>query len=403
MPTFEYTALGQDGHKENGVVTSDTARAARKELRLRSLTPVSLDEVNEARGASGQGRTPKLKISARVLATRQLAIMVGSGMQLEQTLGAIASQTEEPVARRVFAGIRDKVSQGYKFSEALRDYPRSFSPLYQAATAAGELSGELATVLASLADHLEKTQKTRRKVLTALIYPIVLSVVALFVIGLLMVLVVPRIVDQFADFDQALPLLTQIVIWLSNGLKTYGIVMAGALMLAIVGIGRLMAKPHIKRRVDGAVLKLPVIGKLVRTVNAAQFARTFAMLVGSGTPVVDSMAAAKGALGNLVFVEAVEAAIIAVKEGASPARALTGTGVFPHMLTGLIARGTASDNLAGLMEKGATYLEDDFDSAIGLVIGLFEPFIILVLGTIVALIVLSIMLPIMQLNTLAFS
>ena len=403
MPTFEYVALTQTGQKENGVVTADSARSARKELRIRQLTPMSVTEAADYEGAVRGGKAPKLKMSERVLATRQLAIMIGARMQVEQALGAISSQAENPDARRLFAGMRDKVAEGYKFSESLADYPKSFSTLYISAVAAGEVSGELTTVLDSLADHLEKSQKTKRKVQTALIYPIVLGVVALLVIGLLLAFVVPRVVEQFENFDAQLPLLTRIVIGLSEGMQSYGLILLGALMLALLALRQMLQKRAVRMLFDRTFLGLPIIGKLVRTVNSARFARTFAMLLGSNTPVVESLAAARGACGNLVFVEAVEEAIIAVREGVSPARALTAVNVFPSMLTGLLASGTASDNLAGLMNKGATYLEDEFDNRSALFLGLLEPLMILILGTIVALIVLSIMLPMLQLNTIAFS
>lgn len=403
MPTFEYIALDPSGQKENGIVTADNARSARKELRVRQLTPMSVTEaVDEA--ASVRGRAGgRLKMAERVLATRQLAIMIGAGVQLEQALGAISSQAEHPGARRLFAGMRDKIGQGYKFSEALGDYPQSFSQLFVSAVAAGEVSGELARVLDSLADHLEKSQKTRRKVLTALIYPMVLCGVALLVIGLLLAFVVPRVVEQFSGFGEQLPWLTRAVIGLSAGLGSYGVFVLGGLILAVVGARRMLQNRAVRLRADRFVLGLPVIGKLVATVNSARFARTFAMLVGSNTPVVESLSAARGAVGNLVFVDAVDEAIVAVKEGATPARALTASNVFPAMLTGLLASGTASDNLAGLMDKGASYLEDEFDNRSAVFLGLLEPLMILVLGVVVALIVLSIMLPIMQLNTIAFS
>lgn len=403
MPTFEYIALDPSGQKENGIVTADNARSARKELRVRQLTPMSVTEaVDEA--ASVRGRAGgRLKMAERVLATRQLAIMIGAGVQLEQALGAISSQAEHPGARRLFAGMRDKIGQGYKFSEALGDYPQSFSQLFVSAVAAGEVSGELARVLDSLADHLEKSQKTRRKVLTALIYPMVLCGVALLVIGLLLAFVVPRVVEQFSGFGEQLPWLTRAVIGLSAGLGSYGVFVLGGLVLAVVGARRMLQNRAVRLRADRFVLGLPVIGKLVATVNSARFARTFAMLVGSNTPVVESLSAARGAVGNLVFVDAVDEAIVAVKEGATPARALTASNVFPAMLTGLLASGTASDNLAGLMDKGASYLEDEFDNRSAVFLGLLEPLMILVLGVVVALIVLSIMLPIMQLNTIAFS
>lgn len=403
MPTYEYVALGADGRKSNGVVTADNARAARRELRFRSLTPLSLEEANEERTKAGSARKKPMSSMERVLVTRQMAMMIGSGVPVEQALGTISSQSEKPATRRLFAGMRDKVAEGFKFSETVADQPKTFPPLYLAVTSAGEVSGELAMVLERLADHLEKAHKVKRKVMTALIYPIVLGIVALLVITLLLIFVVPRVVEQFDNFGQELPLLTRIVIGISETLQNYGLVLLLGFVLGIWGLRRLLRQKHIKRRIDNALLNLPVAGRLIRLANGAQFARTFAMLVGSNTPVVDSLVAARGSLSNLVFVEAIDDVIVAVREGATPARALAKTGVFPPMLTGLVASSTASDNLAELMEKGAGYLEDEFDGTSSLFLGLLEPVIILLLGTVVALIVLSIMLPILQLNTLAFS
>ena len=402
MPTYEYVALAADGRKSNGVVTADNARAARRELRFRSLTPLTINEANERKASDRKSGKPLTSFD-RVLATRQLAMMISSGVQVEQALGAISSQAEKPNSRRLFAAMRDKVAEGHKFSDTVAEHPKSFPPLYMAVTSAGEMSGELAIVLERLAEHLEKSQKVRRKVLTAMIYPIVLGVVALLVIGLLLTFVVPRVVEQFQTFGEDLPLLTRIVIGMSDGLQNYGLILTGGLVLAIVGLRRFMRQRAVKRRVDAVLLNLPIAGKLIRLANSAQFARTFSMLIGSGTPVVDSLKAARGSLGNLVFAEAIDKVIIDVQEGTTPARALAKTGVFPPMLTGLVASSTASDSLANLLEKGAGYLEDEFDSSSSILLGLLEPLIILILGTIVALIVLSIMLPIMQLNTLAFS
>lgn len=403
MPTFEYTAIGEAGRKKNGVIIADNARAVRHQLRFRSLTPLKVSEVNESAVQGRRHRTLKLKRSELVLSTRQLAIMIESGVQIEQALGSISSQTKNAVTQTIFANLRDKVSEGYKLSTALADYPKSFSRLYISATAAGELSGDLSVVLANLADHQEKSQAALRKVQTAMIYPTVLGGVALLVIALLMVFVVPRVVDQFISFGQDLPLLTRIVIGISGFMQSFGLLVLIAIFGAMFAARRALRQPSVRRAMDGFILRTPVAGNLVRISQGAQFARTFAMLVGSGTPVLDSLAASRDSVGNTVFVDATDQAIIAVRDGSTPAHALTATGVFPTMLTSLIASGTASNNLADLMNKGANYLEDDFDRASALFLGLLEPAIILILGTLVALIVLSIMLPLMQLNQLAFS
>ncbi len=401
MPTYEYVALGPDGRKANGVVSADTARAARRELRFRQLTPLTLSEASEEK-SSQKIRKGGLSSSDRVIITRQLAMMIGSGTPVEEALGAVSTQSEKPGVRRLLASMRDRVSEGHKLSEALTDAGRAFPPLYRSVVAAGEVSGNLGQVLGQLAVYLEKSQKTRRKVQTAMIYPAVLACVALVVISLLMVFVVPRIVAQFDAFGDDLPPLTQMVIGLSAFMRDWGIVFGLAVAGGVAGLQRLLRRPAIKRRVDRFWLGVPVIGKLARTTNSARFARTFAMLLESRTPLAESLVAARGSLGNLVFVDALEGVIRNVREGMAPATALSKAGVFPPMLTHLAASGAASGNLPELMAKGADYLEDEFDGASSIALGLLEPFVILVLGGIVAMIVLSIMLPILQLNTIAF-
>ena len=403
MPTFEYVALQADGRKSTGVVTADTARAARKELRFRSLTPVSVTEAREEKTQSAKRSRTGLSTKDRVLVTRQMAMMIDGGVQVEQVLGAVSAQAEKPAVRRLFASLRDDVAEGHKLSEAIADYPKAFPKLFPAVIFAGEISGDLSNVLDRLATYLELSHKTRRKVQTALIYPAVLGVVAMIVIALLMTLVVPRMVEQFANFGQELPLLTRVVIGISNFMQSFGLLLLGGIVLAVLGVRRLLSQRAVRRRLDARMLKLPIIGKLIRSVNGARFARTFAMLVSGGAPVVESLMAARGSVNNLVFQDAIEEAIQAVREGVRPAQALSRTAVFPPMLTSLMASGTASENLAGLMDKGAGYLEEEFDSTIGLLLGLLEPLIIIILGGIVATIVLAIMQPIMQLNSFAFN
>lgn len=403
MPTFEYVALQADGQKSTGVVTADTARAARNELRFRSLTPVSLNEAREDKARDTKRGPNKISTKDRVLVTRQMAMMIDGGLQVEQVLGAVSAQAEKPNVRRLFASLRDDVADGRKLSEAIAEHPKAFPALFPSAIFAGEISGDLSSVLDRLASHLELSHRTRRKVQTALIYPAVLGVVALIVIALLMTLVVPQMVKQFSNFGQELPPLTQGVIALSNFMRSYGLFLILGIVLAVIGARRLLSRRPVRRRFDARMLKLPVIGKLIRSVNGARFARTFAMLVSGGAPVMESLMVARGSVNNLVFQDAVEEAIQAVREGVRPAQALSRTQVFPPMLTSLMASGTASQNLASLMDKGAGYLEEEFDGTIGVLLGLLEPLIIIILGGIVATIVLSIMLPITQLNSIAFN
>lgn len=401
MAAFEYVALGADGKKTTGIVNADSVRAASKELRLRQLMPIEILETDERKAdGSRQIKRASLKHSEQVLITRQLAMLIGSGSPVEQAIAAVASQSERPSTRRLMSGIRNLVAEGYRFSDALPKKGGAFPPLYRSIVASGETSGDLGAVLERLAVYLEKAQAVRRKIQSALIYPTVLSVVAIGVIILLMSVVVPRVIEQFNTLDADLPALTSFVIGASNFLRAWGLYLGLFTVAAIIGFRQSLNSRTWKKQVDGAVLKIPVIGKLVRTVNAARFARTFSTLLGSGATVLESMNAAKSSLNNLVFVDAVSEMISAVSEGGSISASMRKTETFPAMLTHLAASGEMGGNLGLLMEKGADYLEDEFDGATTLALGLLEPLIILFMGGVVAVIVLSIMLPILQLNSL---
>ncbi len=402
MAAFEYLAIGPDGRRTTGTISADSARSARKELRLRQLTPLKVNETSEnSRGGLLASRQSRLPSSERVLATRQLAMLIQSGAPVEEAIGAVASQSERPATRRLLLSVRSSVTEGYRFHEALAQAPSAFPALYRSIIAAGESSGRLGDVMERLAAYLERSQKVRRKVQAALIYPAVLGVVALLVIAALMTFVVPRVVEQFNTFGQDLPPLTNAVIGVSDFFRNQGLIAVLLVAAAALAISRAVRVPAIKRQMDGFVLSVPVLGKLLRTVSAARFARTFSTLLSSGSPVLDGLAAARGSLGNLVFQDAVKEIMASVREGGSLARAMRKVELFPPMLTHLAASGEAGGDLPGMMSKGADYLEDEFEQASAVALGLLEPLIIVLLGGLVALIVLAIMLPILQLNSIA--
>ncbi|MEO0983609.1 MAG: type II secretion system inner membrane protein GspF [Pseudomonadota bacterium] len=404
MAAFEYVAIGPDGRRTSGTISADTARSARKELRLRQLTPLKVSEASERSvGRIKLGGRGGLNGADRVLVTRQLAMLIQSGATVEEALAAVASEAERPAARRLLLAVRASVTEGYRFSEALAQSPSSFPALYRSVVGAGEASGRLGEVMERLAVYLEKSRNVGRKVQAALIYPCVLAVIALVVIGALMTFVVPRVVEQFNTFGEDLPPLTNAVIAVSEFVRNFGLIAVAGVIVFVFLAGRALKSAAIKRQVDATLLSLPVIGKALRTVSAARFARTFSTLLASGTPVLDSLAGARGSLGNLVFAEAVDETMTGVREGGSLARAMRKTDVFPALLTHLAASGETGGDLAGMMAKGAEYLEEDFESSSAVALGLLEPLIIVFLGGVVALIVLSIMLPILQLNTLALN
>lgn len=402
MAVFDYVAIGPDGKRATGVITADSARSARKELRLKQLSPLDVKEAQEKKDSLLTGRGGGTMSSGDlVLVTRQLAMLVKSGATVEEALGAIANEAESAATRRTLMTIRGAVQEGFSLSEALSKSPRAFPPYYRAVVSAGLASGRLGDVLERLATHLEKSRKLRRKMMSALIYPAVLVLVATVVVALLMVFVVPEVVEQFDTLDQDLPLLTDIVIAISDFLRGWG----GVALLIGIFVGswvlrRLLSVPAIKYGWDQFLFRLPMLGKVFRSVNAAQFARTFATLSSSGATVPDALIAARGAVGSEVFRQAITGVRRQVEEGQPLHRAMRNSSVFPPMLLHMVASGERGD-LPNMMGRAAEYMEDELDSNATVALGLIEPLMIVFLAVIVALIVLSIMLPILQLNQLA--
>ncbi len=400
MAVYDYVAIGTDGKRASGVITADSARSARKELRLRQLSPLEVKEAKQ-KSANKAGRGGSLSGNDLVLTTRQLAMLIKSGATVEEALGAIAGEAEKPAARRVLLGVRGRVQEGYSFSESLSQASKAFPPYYRAVVSAGQSSGRLGDVMERLATHLEKSRKLKNKLLSALIYPAVLACVALLVVVLLLIFVVPAVIEQFETLGQELPPLTNAVIGISEFMRGWGLLILPAIAAGIWFLRGVFKTPAIKLGWDRTVLRLPLLGKVIRSANAAQFARTFATLSGSGATVPDALIAAKGSVGNEVFKQAAVKVRRQVEEGQTLNRAMRATEVFPPMLVHMVASGERGGDLPAMMGRAADYMEEELDSNATVALGLLEPLLIVMLAGIVALIVLAIMLPILQLNTMA--
>lgn len=401
MAAFEYKALTADGRRTSGVISADTAQAARRELRGRQLTPVSLTEARgeKAPGFAGSGR---LSDKERTLLTRQLAVLVSSGMTIEQALTAAAGDSDASPRRGLLLGVRSQVMEGAPLAEAMRAAPRAFPPLFRAVVSSGETSGRLGLVLDQLAHHLERSYRLRTLVRSALIYPAILGVMATFMVTALMVWVVPKLVEQFAMLGaDELPPLTRFVIGLSGFVQNWGLFVLLAAGMSVYLVRLVLKIPRWKLQWDGLVLRAPFFGDMARKVSAARFARIHATMSGAGATVIESLSGARNAMGNLVFRTAADQILETVQRGGALSSAMKSTGVFPQMMVHMVASGEAARNVPGMMNRAADFLEDEFETATNVALGLLEPMIIILLGGIVGTIVLSIMLPIMQLNTLA--
>jgi general secretion pathway protein F len=402
MGAFEYTAVDTSGREARGVIEGDTPRQVRQILRERSLLPLSVTEVAEREATRQRSFTLRRSMTAADLSlvTRQLATLIQSALPLEEALLAVAEQTEAPRVKSILIGVRSKVMEGHTLADGLADFPKAFPELYRATVAAGEQSGHLDAVLERLADYVESRQELRQKIQNAMIYPVVLTSLALLIVGGMLVYVVPKVVSVFANTGRELPMLTTVLITISNFLRDYGIFLVLALGLLGWGVSRVLRRPRPRWAWHTLLLRLPVIGKLTRGFNTARFTRTFSILTGSGVPVLEGLRIAAQVVTNMPMQSAVEEAASRIREGAPIGKSLAVSGHFPPICIHLIASGEASGELEDMLSRAAANQEKEMDGLIAALMGLMEPALIVAMGAIVLLIVLAILLPIFQINQL---
>jgi general secretion pathway protein F len=403
MAAFDYVAVDAAGRTVSGAVTAPDETAARGRLTKRRLMPLELTPARiapRAERATGSGRGDRLNAKTLALTTRQLATLI-SVSPMEEALRTLALQADRPVVRRVLEGVHAGVMEGRRLSDAMALQGQAFPPLYRAMVSAGEQSGALQPILERLADGLERDQQVRGKVITAVVYPSVLAVVALGVIAILMTFVVPKVVDQFESMNQTLPLLTRLVIGVSDLMRNWGwlflILLAGLIAAGVVARRR----PEIRLRIDQAMLRLPVVGRLTRDLHGARMARTLSTMIAAGLPVLEGLTITARTVSNMALRKATESMSEAVREGGGLSAAMRRADVFPPLLVYMTASGESSGRLEPMLERAADYLEREFATFTAVMLSLLEPAIIVVMGGVVAMIILSILLPILQINTLA--
>ena len=400
MASFDYVALDLAGRTRTGAVSAPDEGAARQALERRRLAPVRLAP-SAARAKGVVWRSERLDTRSLALVTRQLATLVAVA-PLEEALRTIAAQAEKPAVRAALVTVHAGVLEGYRLSDAMARQGRAFPPLYRAMVAAGERSGTLPDILQRLADLLERDQEAQSKVTAALIYPAVLAVTALLVILALMTFVVPKVVDQFESMGQTLPLLTRLVIGASSAIRDYGLLLAVLLLVAGLVAARLLQRPDLRLRADAAILRLPLIGRLTRDLHAARLARTLSTMISSGLPIMEGLQITAPTVRNHVLRRATMEMAEAIREGGALSAAMRKVGVFPPLLVYMAASGENSGRVDQMLSRAAEYLEREFATFTSVALSLLEPAIIVIMGGLVALIVLSILLPILQINTLAF-
>lgn len=408
MPVYSFEALSADGDTRKGVIEADSARAARGLLRAQTLVPLKVESVGAgADRAAGAGEHGARFMKRRVFAatalaiwTRQLAGLVSSGLPLERALTSLSEEAEREAERHLVAALRAEVNAGATFARALAQHPHEFSSIFIAVIGAGEQSGKLDLVLERLADDLEEQQALRAKLVGAALYPAIVTLVAIAIVLFLVTYVVPQVAQVFAGSKRALPLLTRLMLGLSDLVRSYGWLLLAALVLGAVGARWALAQAAVREKFDAAWLTLPILGKLARSLNAARFASTLAMLSAAGVPILKALQAAAETLSNRAMRSDALQALVLVREGAPLAAALAQKKRFPGLLAMFARLGEQTGQLPLMLQRAAKQLSTEVARRAMQLATLLEPLLIVGMGVVVMLIVLAVLLPIIQLNQL---
>lgn len=402
MGAYEYTALDAAGREKKGLLEGDTAKHVRQLLRERELLPVTVTEAarEEARRQRKFGIARGASATDLALLTRQLATLTKAGLPLEEALLAVSQQTEKPRVQSILLGVRSRVMEGHTLASGFAEFPRVFPEIYRATVSAGEQSGHLDEVLERLADYTEGRELTRQKVLGAMLYPIVLTVMCFGIVTGLLVYVVPKVVEVFDTGKAQLPLMTRMLIGVSDFLQAWGLWLLAGLVVVIIGIGRWLKNPEARRRFHELQLRLPLVGRLVRGFNTARFTRTLSILTAAAVPVLEALRIAGEVVTNLPMKHAVVEAGQRVREGAPIGRSLAQSRLFPPMTIHLISSGESSGELEAMLERAAVSQERELDGIMAALVGLLGPLLIIVMGLFVMGIVFAMLLPIFEMNAL---
>ena len=406
MPAYHFIAVSSGGQEQKGVIEAESEKQARQLLRDKSLTPINVRPAKEKIQIGDKksllsffNRKRGLSAQETALFTRQFATLLSAGLPIEECLQAVAEQTEKPAIKALILEVRGKVMEGHELASALREHPDSFSALFCATIAAGEKSGFLDKVLLRLADYTEQQAALRQKLKSALIYPTMIVLVAVGIVGFLLEYVVPKMVAVYGHLNQELPFMTEVLIGISNFTRDYGLYLFAIIVVAIIAWRRaLKMNAALRERSHYFLLRLPLIGYASKIADTARFARTLSILTAAGVSVLDAMNISAQLVTIIPIRKAVDEAVSRVREGAAIYLALKQTTYFSPMSVHMIASGEASGQLESMLERVAKHQEDEITRLIDVALALFEPAIILIMGAIVLFIVLAVLLPIFQLN-----
>ena len=409
MPVYSYRGVTEGGRATKGFVDADTDRTARQKLRRDGVFLTELLESTTAArptrsGSRASSASKRTALFSRVsgtdlaLATRQLATLLGAGIPLVESLGALTEQIENTRLKSVVGIVRDRVNEGASLADAMAS-AGPFNNLYVSMVRAGETGGALETVLDRLADYLEGQVRTANKVISILLYPAVMMMVAVGVVVVLVTIVLPQITQLLESLDRELPIYTRIVIDLSDFLRSWWWAVGLGLVGAVMGLRAFIATERGRYRWDGFLLKIPLVGKIVRQLAISRFTRTLATLLAGGIPIVRSLDISRHVAANAVIGEAVEEARTSITGGASIAAPLRASGHFPPLVTHMVDVGERSGDLAGMLSKVADTYEEQVENTVTRITALLEPFLILVMVGVVMVIMLSTIMPLLDLTS----
>lgn len=397
MPTYTWQGKSKLGEIKKGELVADNAAIARLQLRKLDILPVRI-QVKREKTAQKFIIRKKIPKKSVVIFTRQFATMINAGLPLVQCLSILASQQENAAFSKVISQIKENVESGQSLAEALKKHPRAFDELYVNLVEAGEAGGILDVILNRLSSYIEKTEKLKKKVKSAMVYPAVVTGVAIIVTGIILLFVIPIFEKMFREVGQALPVPTQFVIALSRfvGNNVIFIILgAGALIFLVKRFYRTEKGKYL---IDDLLLKLPIFGMLLRKVAVAKFTRTFGTMVSSGVPILEAMDIVAKSSGNKVVERAIYKARASIAEGKTISEPLEESKVFPPMVTQMIGVGEASGELDTMLNKIADFYDDDVDAAVTTLTSMMEPIMMVVLGGIVGGLVISMYLPIFKMG-----
>ena len=400
MPKFEYSGKTAAGRPATGVITAKDVAAAQAALSKKQIVATSLSEKAGGLGSieiNIPGFGPKVVTKEIVIFTRQFATMIDAGLPLVQCLDILSSQQDNPLFKKILLAVKASVEGGTTFAEALKKHPDTFDDLFVNLVAAGEVGGILDTILNRLSGFMEKSEKLKGKIKGALTYPVAVIVIASLVVSGLLIFVVPIFEDMFAGFGSALPLPTQMVVIMSDFIKSKWYIIIGIIFGTLFGIKRWHKTKRGKVILDGIVLKMPVAGDLLRKTAVARFTRTLGTMMSSGVPILEALEIVAKTAGNVVIEAAIMKARESLSEGSTLAEPLAETGVFPGMVTQMINVGESTGAMDTMLNKIADFYEDEVDAAVDSMTSLIEPMLMAFLGVVVGGLVIALYLPIFSL------